>query len=146
MRACVAATNRHLKDEVAAGRFRQDLFYRLSVFPIENPPLRERSEDLPALVDHFIKAAAKRLKVRPPKIPVGALRQLAAHAWPGNVRELQNAMERAVILSQGGPAVQASKLSRPGSFTPSATDDPALRSHRAFELPPFAFPSRPAPS
>jgi len=101
----IAATNRDLKAEVEAGRFRQDLFYRLSVFPIENPPLRERREDIPRLAEHFIRSAAKRMNRRAPKFTNAAARQLTTHDWPGNVRELQNAVERAVILSQGGPLV-----------------------------------------
>ncbi|MGH8047805.1 MAG: sigma 54-interacting transcriptional regulator [Chthoniobacterales bacterium] len=112
----IAATNRDLRAEVAARRFRQDLFYRLSVFPIENPPLRERREDIPGLAEHFIRGAAKRLNRRPPKFTQGAARQLAAQDWPGNVRELQNAVERAVILSQGGPL----QFDVPASATPLA--------------------------
>ena len=99
----LAATNRDLAAEVEAGRFRQDLFYRLSVFPIENPPLRERREDIPRLAEHFIRVAAKRMNRRSPKFTPSAARQLSARDWPGNVRELQNAVERAVILSQGNP-------------------------------------------
>ena len=99
----VAATNRNLAAEVEAGRFRQDLFYRLSVFPIENPPLRERREDIPRLAEHFIRVAAKRMNRKPPKFTNAAARQLSARDWPGNVRELQNAVERAVILSRGNP-------------------------------------------
>ncbi len=98
----VAATNRDLKAEVEAGRFRQDLFYRLSVFPIENPPLRDRREDIPRLAEHFLRTAAKRMNRRPPKLTQATARQLSAHDWPGNVRELQNAIERAVILAQAG--------------------------------------------
>jgi transcriptional regulator with GAF, ATPase, and Fis domain len=99
----VAATNRDLKAEVEAGRFRQDLFYRLSVFPIENPPLRDRREDIPRLAEHFIRTTAQRMNRKPPKLTQAAARELSAHDWPGNVRELQNAVERAVILAQGGP-------------------------------------------
>ncbi len=99
----LAATNRDLAAEVAAGTFRQDLFYRLSVFPIECPPLRERREDIPRLAEHFIREAARRLNRRPPRLAESVARQLAAHDWPGNIRELQNAIERAVILSRGGP-------------------------------------------
>jgi len=99
----IAATNRDLKREVAEGRFREDLFYRLSVFPIDNPPLRERREDLPVLAEHFIKSAAQRFHRRPPKLTPAVLQALSAHDWPGNVRELQNVLERAVIFSQGGP-------------------------------------------
>jgi transcriptional regulator with GAF, ATPase, and Fis domain len=97
----LAATNRDLSAEVEAGRFRQDLFYRLSIFPIENPPLRERREDIPRLAEHFIRVAAKRMNRRPPKFTNAAARQLSARDWPGNVRELQNAVERALILCQG---------------------------------------------
>jgi transcriptional regulator with GAF, ATPase, and Fis domain len=101
----IAATNRNLKDEVIAGRFREDLFYRLSVFPIENPPLRERREDIPRLAEHFIHAAAKRLGRKPPRLTAVTSRQLAAQNWPGNVRELQNTIERAVILAEGGSLI-----------------------------------------
>jgi transcriptional regulator with GAF, ATPase, and Fis domain len=99
----IAATNRDLKKEVAAGRFRQDLFYRLSVFPIEIPPLRERRDDIAPLVTHFVKHAARRMNRPVPRLTPAVLTQLTAHDWPGNVRELQNAVERAVILSQHGP-------------------------------------------
>jgi transcriptional regulator with GAF, ATPase, and Fis domain len=101
----IAATNRNLKDEVIAGRFREDLFYRLSVFPIENPPLRERRDDIPRLAEHFVRAAARRLGRKPPKLPPVAARQLSEQDWPGNIRELQNAVERAVILAQSGPLI-----------------------------------------
>jgi transcriptional regulator with GAF, ATPase, and Fis domain len=114
----IAATNRNLKAEVEAGRFRQDLFYRLSVFPIENPPLRDRREDIPPLAEHFLRAAAKRMNCKPPKLTKATARQLAEHDWPGNVRELQNAIERAVILAQGGPLrFDPSPVSR-SIFTP----------------------------
>ena len=99
----IAATNRDLKKEVDAGRFRQDLFYRLSVFPIEIPPLRERREDIPPLAAHFVRQSARRMNRPAPRITQAALSQLTAYDWPGNVRELQNAIERAVILSRGGP-------------------------------------------
>lgn len=99
----IAATNRDLKKEVEAGRFRQDLFYRLSVFPIEIPPLRDRRDDIPPLALHFAKQAARRMNRAAPRITQAIMAQLAAHDWPGNVRELQNAVERAVILAQGGP-------------------------------------------
>jgi transcriptional regulator with GAF, ATPase, and Fis domain len=99
----VAATNRNLAAEVEAGRFRQDLFYRLSIFPIENPPLRERREDIASLAAHFVRETAKKMNRRAPKFTNAAARQLATQDWPGNVRELQNAVERAVILSQGNP-------------------------------------------
>jgi len=99
----IAATNRDLNKEVEAGRFREDLYYRLSVFPIEVPPLRTRREDIAPLASHFIRQSARRMNLSEPRITEIELRQLASYDWPGNVRELQNAVERAIILSQGGP-------------------------------------------
>jgi transcriptional regulator with GAF, ATPase, and Fis domain len=90
----IAATNRDLKKEVEAGRFRQDLFYRLSVFPIEVPPLRERREDIAPLAAHFLKNAARRMNRPAPRFTQATMAQLSAHYWAGNVRELQNAVER----------------------------------------------------
>src|SRR6266478_2145234 len=86
----IAATNRDLKKEVDEGRFRQDLFYRLSVFPIEVPPLRERRDDMGPLVAHFIRQSARQMNRPEPQISETAFDQLATHHWPGNVRELQN--------------------------------------------------------
>lgn len=100
----VAATNRDLGAEVAAGRFREDLFYRLNVVPLELPPLRERREDVPRLVEHFAARAARRHGVAPVRIPPAVLRRLIEHGWPGNVRELANAVERLVLLAAGGEA------------------------------------------
>jgi transcriptional regulator with GAF, ATPase, and Fis domain len=133
----IAATNRDLKSEVAAGRFRQDLFYRLSVFPIDNPPLRDRREDLSALTEHFIKTAARRLNSRAPKITAPMLRLLEQHPWPGNVRELQNVLERAVILSQGGP-LQVEHLG-PGFAAPTTRGVSSMRA--LSELAPAAEPA-----
>jgi formate hydrogenlyase transcriptional activator len=99
----IAASNRDLKKEVDEGRFREDLFYRLSVFPIEVPPLRERSEDITPLAAHFIRQSARRMNRPEPQISKTAFDQLTSYHWPGNVRELQNTVERAVILWQEGP-------------------------------------------
>jgi formate hydrogenlyase transcriptional activator len=99
----IAATNRDLTKEVDEGRFREDLFYRLSVFPIEVPPLRERPEDIAPLAAHFIRQSAGRMNRPEPRITTAALNQLASYSWPGNVREVQNVVERAIILWQGGP-------------------------------------------
>jgi transcriptional regulator with GAF, ATPase, and Fis domain len=99
----IAATNRDLNKEVEAGRFREDLYYRLSVFPIEVPPLRTRREDIAPLASHFIRQSARRMNLSEPRVTETELHQLASYDWPGNVRELQNAVERAIILSQGGP-------------------------------------------
>jgi len=98
----VATTNRELATEVEAGRFRADLFYRLSVVPIRTPPLRERLEDLPALVNHFVAHFAAQLGVRPPQVPDATMEALRERTWPGNVRELANAIERGVILQRNG--------------------------------------------
>jgi formate hydrogenlyase transcriptional activator len=99
----IAATNRDLKEEVDAGRFRQDLFYRLSVFPIDVLPLRERSGDVPPLARHFLEQSARRMNRPRPVISQAAMSELQAYDWPGNVRELQNTVERAVILWRAGP-------------------------------------------
>lgn len=99
----IATTNRDLRAEVEAGRFRADLFYRLNVVPIRTPPLRERKEDLPVLVQHFARRAAEEIGVPLNSIAPEAMDLLMLHSWPGNVRELANAVERAVILSRGNP-------------------------------------------
>jgi PAS domain S-box-containing protein len=98
----IAATNRELRAEVAEGRFREDLFFRLSVFPVKVPPLRDRLEDIPVLAHHFVSTAARRLGVPVPRLTDADLRNLARYDWPGNVRELQNVIERGVILARGG--------------------------------------------
>jgi two-component system nitrogen regulation response regulator NtrX len=99
----IAATNRDLGSEVAAGRFREDLFFRLNVFPIRVPPLRERLDDLPALVTHFTKVAAARCARPPLRFAHRAMDRLRAHPWPGNVRELANGIERLTILGGDAP-------------------------------------------
>ena len=95
----IAATNRNLATCVEDGTFRADLFYRLNVFPIEVPPLRERAEDIPLLVRHFIRQFARRMNRVIDTIPSETMEALVSHSWPGNIRELQNLMERSVILS-----------------------------------------------
>jgi transcriptional regulator with GAF, ATPase, and Fis domain len=102
----LAATNRDLRAEVAAGRFRLDLFYRLSVFPIQVPPLRERQDDIPALLSQFLRAASSRLHRNVPKVPQRELAKLLDYPWPGNIRELQHVVERAVILAPPEGAVR----------------------------------------
>jgi Nif-specific regulatory protein len=97
----IAATNRNLEQDVAEGRFRADLFYRLNVFPIYMPTLRERGSDIILLADHFIVKYAKILGKRVKRISTPALDMLLAYHWPGNVRELENCIERAVILAPG---------------------------------------------
>ncbi len=98
----IAATNRDLTVLVEEGRFRMDLFYRLNVFPITLPPLRDRSEDIPSLIRHFATGAAARMRRPIRSIPSNTIEALMQHSWPGNVRELQNVIERAVILAEDG--------------------------------------------
>ena len=98
----ITATNRDLLAEAKAGRFRLDLYYRLGVFPIEVPPLRERLEDIGLLAEHFVKLSSRRLAVPKPRLTKLHVQHLQGYDWPGNVRELQNVIERAVILARGG--------------------------------------------
>jgi DNA-binding NtrC family response regulator len=97
----IAATNRELKEEMRAGRFREDLFYRLNVIPLAVPPLRERREDIPLLVDHILKALRKRGLNRVRAVSPEAMRRLMEYPWPGNVRELENVLERGAVCSRG---------------------------------------------
>lgn len=98
----IAATNWDLKKATVAGRFREDLYYRLHVFPIHVTPLRERRDDIPLLAKHFVELSARELRCPKPRLTRAAVLQLQSYAWPGNVRELRNAIERAVILARGG--------------------------------------------
>lgn len=115
----IAATNRDLKKATVAGRFREDLFYRLHVFPIQVTPLRERRDDIPLLARHFIERSVKELRCPQPRLTRAALVQLQSYDWPGNVRELRNVIERAVILARGGalhfdlPGLAAASLTPP---------------------------------
>jgi len=97
----VAATNRDLEEAVKEGSFREDLFYRLNVIPINVPPLRERKGDIPLLIDHFMVRFSKVCKRPPLRIQRAALEALVAYDWPGNVRELENIVERLIVLTEG---------------------------------------------
>jgi formate hydrogenlyase transcriptional activator len=97
----VAATNRDLANMVKQGKFRSDLYYRLNVFPVLLPPLRERREDIPALVQHFVELYGRRMGKQIEDIPRETMSALSSHQWPGNIRELQNFIERSVILTSG---------------------------------------------
>ena len=99
----IGATNRNLKKEVAAGRFREDLYYRLHVFPIHVTTLKERKDDIPLLAEHFVDLSVKELRCPKPRLTRAAVARLQNYDWPGNVRELRNVIERAVILARGGP-------------------------------------------
>jgi transcriptional regulator with GAF, ATPase, and Fis domain len=101
----VAATHRDLKQMLQDGEFRSDLYYRLHVFPLSVPPLRERREDIPLLVRHFVDEYARRMNRCIETIPPQAMEALRGYSWPGNVRELQNFIERTVILSPGSACV-----------------------------------------
>lgn len=139
----VASTNRNLFEEVTAGRFRADLYYRLHVVPIRTPPLRERPEDIPALLAHAIHGAADALGVDVPPLPEATVQELMTYDWPGNIRELVNATQRAVILSGGEPLAVCHFLvpglggtPTQGRLTPGITP-PGLAGHGvvAAELP-----------
>jgi transcriptional regulator with GAF, ATPase, and Fis domain len=97
----IAATNRNLEEEVRRGRFRDDLWYRLNIFPITMPPLRDRLDDIPLLADFYVKKISKRMGKSIEIIPTSVMNALQNYHWPGNVRELENVLERAVINSSG---------------------------------------------
>jgi PAS domain S-box-containing protein len=129
----IAATNRDLNAAVASGTFRHDLFYRLNVFPIEVPPLRERKDDLLMLVEYFVQRYAKRAGKNIRSINKKALALLRAYEWPGNIRELQNIIERSVILSSGGEfSVDESWLSKE-TFPPAFRIEAAVHSKNGVE-------------
>ncbi|HOO90053.1 MAG TPA: sigma 54-interacting transcriptional regulator [Syntrophales bacterium] len=120
----IAATHRDLPQMIAQGRFREDLYFRLKVFPIEIPPLRERSGDIPALVQHFLLKKSREMKLGSvPALASRALDLLMTYNWPGNVRELENAVERALILSHGKPLVFADFDHAPPPVPDSAPSD-----------------------
>jgi len=133
----IAATNRDLNQAMAEGKFRRDLFYRLNVFPIVMPPLRERIEDLALLVHYFLRRHAARIGRRIERIPAAAMARMAAYAWPGNIRELENVVERAVILCRGPeldvPAelIPSGPMSRADRGSPMAPNGAAERADRS---------------
>ena len=98
----IAATNRNLQEEVEKGNFREDLYFRLNVFPVHVVPLRERNDDIPLLAQHFISLLSQKLSMPEPSLTNAGVKQLQCYSWKGNIRELQNVIERAIILSQGG--------------------------------------------
>jgi len=121
----VSATHRDLAADVAGGRFRQDLYYRLNVIEIVVPPLRERREDLPALCQALLARIAQETGMPSPALAPAALEQLAAHPLPGNVRELENLLHRAVALSDGESLQLDTVCDSPPAFAPSAGGVPA---------------------
>ncbi len=128
----IAATNRDLRQMVADAKFQEDLFYRLNVIPIEIPSLRERREDIPALVEHFIHKHAQRVGRRIERLEETVMTGLQQYDWPGNVRELENTIERAVVLSTG-PVIGARAVSVLGAAAPQATTLPSLKLRQNIE-------------
>ena len=126
---------------VADGRFRSDLYYRLNVFPLVLPPLRERRDDIPRLVRHFTQRFARRMGRRIETIPSAVMEALVRYPWPGNIRELQNVIERAVILSPG-PSLQVPL----GDLQPAATHGPGRRPLRRSRWPTPSGSTSSAPS
>ena len=122
----VAATNRDLKAEAEAGRFRQDLYYRLSVFPVELPPLRKRSEDIPLLAEHFLALLYRKLGRPKPRLTLATVQTLQKYPWPGNVRELQHVIERAVITAEGGRLTIELPTASPPAGRATQTPAPAV--------------------
>jgi two-component system response regulator AtoC len=123
----VAATNKNLKEEVAQGRFREDLYYRLNVISLRMPPLRERREDIPLLATHFLSLAVAKNNLQPKSIAPAALRVMATQTWSGNVRALKNVVEQAAIMSDGpviGPDDLPFNLEAPVAILTRETDSP----------------------
>jgi formate hydrogenlyase transcriptional activator len=135
----IAATNRDLQEAIGAGRFRADLFYRLNVFPIEVPPLRDRRADIPQLVTFFLSRFARKFGKRVGSVSPETMERLASYPWPGNIRELQNVIERAVVLCEGpvleldrdlvpvAAAAAEVRAPRPPAGTPAAAGRPVQK-------------------
>jgi transcriptional regulator with GAF, ATPase, and Fis domain len=128
----IAATNRDLKQMVSDGKFQEDLYYRLNVIPIEIPPLRERREDIPVLIEHFVEKHRQRTGKRIDRVDEDVTQALHRYDWPGNVRELENTIERAVVLATG-PIIAASSISLLGATSTPAPGLPSLRLHQNLE-------------
>jgi DNA-binding NtrC family response regulator len=128
----IAATNRDLRQMVAEGTFQEDLFYRLNVIRIELPPLRERRDDVPPLVEHFVRKHAQRIGRRIERIDDSVLAALQQYDWPGNVRELENTIERAVVLSTG-PVITVRGISVLGAAAPQTSGLPSLKLRQNIE-------------
>jgi two-component system response regulator AtoC len=129
----IAATNRDLRQLVADGKFLEDLFYRLNVIPIEMPPLRERREDIPMLVDHFVKRFAERTGKTIDGVDEKAMAELTRYEWPGNVRELENTIERAVVLSTSPVLTSRTVWLMSATATPATAAVPSLKLHQNLE-------------
>jgi formate hydrogenlyase transcriptional activator len=130
----LAATHRDLAQMVARNEFRSDLYYRLNVFPVLVPPLRERREDIPLLVSHFVEIFARRMDKRIDRIPEKTTNALMAYPWPGNVRELQNLIERAVIRSDNGVLPNPLPRSEEDAYTTTFSEGTFMDSQRVLIL------------
>ena len=128
----IAATNRDLKQMVSDGKFQEDLYYRLNVIPIQLPPLRERREDIPVLIEHFVQKHRQRTGKRIDRVQDTVVQALERYDWPGNVRELENTIERAVVLTTGTELTNAS-ISLLGATSTPTTGLPSLRLHQNIE-------------
>jgi len=122
----IACTNRNLEDEMAKGNFREDLYYRVNVFPLTIPPLRERKEDIPLLAVHFLREFAKKFNRPVPRLTATVLELISSYSWPGNVRELQNEMERALTLAGSNKEITEAYLS-PKCFDSMENSDPVYK-------------------
>jgi two-component system nitrogen regulation response regulator NtrX len=129
----LAATNKKLEDEIEAGRFREDLFYRLNVVPLNVPPLRDRREDIPLLAQHFINVLSEREGAPARFIDQAAIDALSSMDWPGNVRELRNTIERLLILSSGSRITAADVVRLTGPRPPEASSLGSLLECKTFE-------------
>ncbi len=128
----IVATNRHLRQMVAEGRFQEDLFYRLNVIPIDIPPLRERREDIAVLAEYFVRKHAQRTGKRIDQVDEGVMPGLQAYDWPGNVRELENTIERAVVLSVDR-RITTQSITVIGALTSQTSTLPSLKLHQNLE-------------
>lgn len=126
----IVATNRDLLEEVKQRRFREDLYYRLSVFPIEVPPLRDRRGDIPLLIEHFLRKGSKELGRPVPKMSEANMQSMREYDWPGNIRELQNVVDRAMILSQGKEIYLRLAEQGPACMDPRELVEAAVRKQR----------------
>jgi DNA-binding NtrC family response regulator len=122
----IAATHSDLAKMVAEGTFREDLYYRLNVIPVKLPPLRDRRDDIPLLVQHFLQKLVAELGRGPSTMSQEGMRRLMAYHWPGNVRQLENVVERSIAFSQGRPQVEVAELSSEADTTPTPSTDVAL--------------------
>jgi two-component system nitrogen regulation response regulator NtrX len=133
----LAATNRDLTVWIREGRFREDLYFRLNVVPVRTPPLRERTDDIPELIEHFTRVFSERDHRRPRRFGSSALEMLAARAWPGNVRELRNLIERVLIMTDAEP-IEARDLPPEARVSPAEISEKSARLATLSEFKEFA--------